>query len=191
MKRDDIRNLLGEKVSEEDITNLLNTFHTAEKAKNDEIASLKSENAKYSDYDTIKQQLDAINLAKMTEQERLEADKKATAEALKNAKIIYNTAKVKEILAGEVVNDELIAKLVSDSEETSVASANALKATLTALKDDVAKKTKESLVTADLKPSMPNVNPNDEVMTFDKFSKLSAVEQEKFIAEHPEEFEKL
>ena len=43
----------------------------------------------------------------------------------------------------------------------------------------------------DLKPSISNVNQNEDVMTIDKFSNLSAEEQEKFINEHPEEFEKL
>lgn len=191
MKRENVRAILGESITEEQVTSLLNAFHEAEKEKNNEISALKNENSKYSDYDSIKQQLNEINLAKMSEKERLEADKKATAEALKNAKIILNTAKVKEILAGEVINEELIKNLVSDNEELSVANANALKTTLSTLKETVAKQTKESLVNVDLKPSISNVNPNEEVMNIDKFNKLSAIEQEKFIAEHPEEFEKL
>ena len=191
MKRDDIKNILGENATEEQITNLLNAFHNSTKEAKDKIEELNNKLSKVSDYDTIKKQLDEINKANMTEQEKLEADKKLTAEKLKNAQIIYNTAKVKEILSGENVDEKLISNLVSDNEEFSIANANALKQTLTNLKESVEKKTRESLTTADLKPSITNVVQGEDVMTFEKFSKLSASEQEKFIAEHPDEFEKL
>ena len=109
MKRDDIKNILGEDASEEQITNLLNAFHNSSKeAKNkiDELnAKLSDYDAKLSEYDDIKKKLDDINKANMSEQEKLEADKKLTAETLKKAQIIYNTAKVKEILSGENVDE--------------------------------------------------------------------------------------
>lgn len=191
MKRDDIKAILGEGATEEQITNLLNTFHNAEKTKDNEIARLNGEISKYSDYNDIKSKLTSIEQANMTEQQKMEADKKATAEYLKKAQVIYNTAKVKEILAGESVSDDLINRLVSDDESVSIASATALKQTLTNLKDNVAKQTKDSLMSIDLKPGITNVNPNQEVMTFEKFSNLSASEQEKFMTEHPEEFRNL
>lgn len=191
MKRDDIKAILGEGATEEQITNLLNTFHNAGKEKDNEIARLNGEISRYSDYNDIKSKLTAIEQANMTEQQKMEADKKATAEYLKKAQVIYNTAKVKEILAGENVSEDLINRLVSDDEATSIASATALKQTLSELKDNVAKSTKDSLMTADLKPTITNVNQNEEIMTFEKFSNLSASEQEKFMTEHPEEFEKL
>ena len=71
MKRDDIKNILGEGASEEQITNLLNEFHNSEKAKNDEIASLNDKLNKVSDYEDLKAKLDAIEKANMTEQEKL------------------------------------------------------------------------------------------------------------------------
>lgn len=191
MKRDDIKAILGEGATEEQITNLLNTFHNAGKEKDNEIARLNGEISKFSDYNDIKSKLTAIEQANMTEQQKMEADKKATAEYLKKAQVIYNTAKVKEILAGEAIDEALLSRLVSEDEASSIASANALKQTLSNLKDNVTKQTKDSLMTVDLKPGITNVNQNQEVMTFEKFSNLSASEQEKFMTEHPEEFEKL
>lgn len=191
MKRDDIKNILGENASEEQITNLLNAFHNSSKEAKNKIDELNAKLSQVSDYDDIKKKLDDINKANMSEQEKLEADKKLTAETLKKAQIIYNTAKVKEILSGESVDDNLISNLVSDNEEVSIANANALKQTLTNLKDSVEKKTRESLATANLKPSITNVNQGEDAMTFEKFAQLSAEAQEKFIAEHPDEFDKL
>ena len=104
MKREDIKNILGEGATEEQITNLLNAFHNSNKEEKNTITELQSKIANMSDYDSIKNQLDEINKAKMTEQEKLEADKQLTAQKLKEANIIYNTAKVKSILAGNVVN---------------------------------------------------------------------------------------
>ena len=191
MNRDKARILLGEGATEEQITNLLNEFHNSEKAKNDEIASLNDKLNKVSDYEDLKAKLDAIEKANMTEQEKLAEDKKQIEANLRNSKIIYNTAKAKEILAGENVDEELLKRLVTDDEASTIANANLFKQTLTNLKDSVEKKTRESLATADLKPGITNVNQCEDKMTFDKFSKLSADEQEKFINEHPEEFENL
>ena len=191
MSRDEAKKILGEGAPEEQITNLLNKVHLMEKGKNEEIANLKEQNSKYSDYDEIKNKLNAIEQANMTEQQRLEAEKQEIAKNLKESRIIVNTAKAKEILAGENIDEKLIATLVDDNLDSTIAKATMFKQTLTNLKDSVAKQTKESLTDIDLKPSITNVNQNDEVMTFDKFSKLSATEQEKFIAEHPDEFEKL
>lgn len=191
MKRDDIKNILGENATEEQITNLLNAFHNSTKEAKDKIEELNNKLSKVSDYDTIKKQLDEINKANMTEQEKLEEQKKEIEQNLKTSRIIVNTAKAKEILAGENIDDKLIASLVNDNLDDTIAKANMFKETLTNLKESVEKKTRESLTTADLKPSITNVVQGEDVMTFEKFSKLSASEQEKFIAEHPEEFEKL
>ena len=191
MKRDDIKNILGENATEEQITHLLNAFHNSTKEAKDKIEELNNKLSKVSDYDTIKKQLDDINKANMTEQEKLEEQKKEIEQNLKTSRIIVNTAKAKEILAGENIDDKLIASLVNDNLDDTIAKANMFKETLTNLKESVEKKTRESLTTADLKPSITNVVQGEDVMTFEKFSKLSASEQEKFIAEHPEEFEKL
>ena len=191
MNRDLARQILGEGATEEQITNLLNNFHNMEKVKNDEIATLKAENSKYSDYDAIKSKLNEIEKANMTEQEKLEQMKKETEMNLKNSRIIVNTAKAKDILAGLDLDDDTIAMLVSDDEAKTINNATKLKEKFDTLKANVEKQTKESLVVADLTPSISNVNQNEGAMTLDKFNDLSAEEQNKFIEEHPEEFAKL
>jgi len=198
MKRDDIKKILGENATEEQISNLLNAFHEKEsetkKQADDtkkEIDDLKKQLNKYSDYDTIKKQLDDINKANMTEQEKLEEQKKEIAENLRQSRIIVNTAKAKEILAGENVDEELLNRIVTDDVDTTVALANKFKDTLSLLKTNVEKQTRESLSTQDLKPSITNVTQDSGAMTLDKFYELSAEEQDKFVEEHPDEFEKL
>ena len=198
MKRDDIKKILGENATEEQISNLLNAFHEKEsetKKQTDdtkkELDDLKKQLNKYSDYDTIKNQLDDINKANMTEQEKLEEQKKEIAENLRQSRIIVNTAKAKEILAGESVDEELLNRIVTDDTDTTIALANKFKETLSTLKTNVEKQTRESLSTQDLKPSITNVTQDGGAMTLDKFYDLSAEEQDKFIEEHPDEFNNL
>ena len=115
MNREKAREILGENASEEQITNLLNQWHIEESSKVKDLESkvndLTNENNKYSDYDSIKKQLDDINKANMTEQEKLAEKQKEIDENLKNSRIIVNTAKAKDILAGLNVSDSIIAKL--------------------------------------------------------------------------------
>ena len=197
MNREEARKILGEGATEEQITNLLNSWHIQESAKVKELETqvnnLTEQNSKYSDYDSIKKQLDDINKANMTEQEKLEQMKKETEANLKNSRIIVNTAKAKEILTGLDLDDELISLVVSDNADKTIANANKLKAKFDSQKDIVAKQTKETLINVDLKPTVSNVNPNNDgiIDTFEKFGALSAAEQEKWINEHPNEFENL
>ena len=190
MNRDEAKKILGENATEEQITNFLNNYHLNENAKmkelQDKLNALKNENSKYSDYDTIKTKLNEIEQANMTEQQKLEQMKKETENNLRESRIIVNTAKAKEILAGENIDEKLITSLVDDNLENTIAKATMFKQTLTNLKDSVAKKTKESLVNADLKPTIPNVNPNENVIdSFEKFANLSAEEQDKWLHENP------
>ena len=195
MTRDEAKKILGESATEEQITNFLNNYHLNENAKvkelQDQLDALKSENSKYSDYDTIKTKLNQIEQANMTEQQKLDQMKKETENNLRESRIIVNTAKAKEILAGENIDEKLIASLVDDNLENTIAKATMFKQTLTNLKDSVAKQTKESLVNADLKPTIPNVNPNENVMTLDKFGNMSAEEQNKWLQENPNGLENL
>lgn len=189
MNRDEAKKILGENATEEQITNFLNNYHLNENAKlkelQDQLDALKSENSKYSDYDAIKSKLTAIEQANMTEQEKLEQMKKEYESNLRESRIIVNKAKAKEILAGENIDDKLIDSFVNDNLDDTIAKVTMFKQTLTNLKDSVAKQTKESLVNADLKPSIPNVNPNTDVMTLDKFGNMSAEEQNKWLQENP------
>ena len=190
MNRDEAKKILGESATEEQITNFLNNYHLNENAKmkelQDQLNVLKDENSKHSDYDEIKSKLDAIEQANMTEQQKLDQMKQETEKNLRESRIIVNTAKAKEILAGENIDEKLINSLVDDNLENTIAKATMFKQTLTNLKDSVAKQTKESLVNADLKPSIPNVNPNENVIdSFAKFANLSAEEQDKWLQENP------
>jgi formamidopyrimidine-DNA glycosylase len=188
MTRDEARKILGEEATEEQITNLLNNFHIQESNKvkelENQINSLTATANKYSDYDEIKKQLDDINKANMSEQEKLEAQKKEIETNLKNSRIIVNTAKAKEILAGLDLDDDIISLVVSDDETKTISSANKLKAKFDMQKENVAKETKESLINIDLTPSISNVNQND-TMTLDKFDNMSAEEQIKWLDENP------
>jgi len=195
MNRDEAKKILGENATEEQITNLLNNYHVQESAKVKELESkvnnLTQENSKYSDYEEIKKQLDDINKANMSEQEKLEQQKKEIETNLKKSRIIVNTAKAKEILAGLDLDDDIVSLVVSDDEAKTISSANKLKAKFDSQKEMVTKATTESLTKIDLTPTMSNVNQNDGAMTLEKFGDLSAEEQAKFISEHPQEFQNL
>lgn len=195
MNRDEAKKILGENATEEQITNFLNNYHINENTKlkelQDQVNALKSENSKYSDYDTIKSKLTQIEQANMTEQQKLDQMKQEYEKNLRESRIIVNKAKAKEILAGENIDEKLIENFVDDNLESTIAKVTMFKQTLTNLKDSVAKQTKESLVNADLKPSIPNVNPNQDVMTLEKFGNMSAEEQNKWLQENPNGLENL
>ena len=205
MTREDCRKILGEEATEEQITNMLNNFHIQESAKVKELEKqlngLKEENSRHSDYDDIKKQLDDINRANMTEQEKLEQMRKEAEQMRKEAekelissRITNNTAKAKEILAGITLDDDIIQSLVSDNLDVTIAKATKMRDFVNSTKEVVAKETKESLTSLNLDPTLPNVNQNeanDVIDTFEKFGKLSAEEQNKWISEHPNEFENL
>lgn len=197
MTREEAKKILGEGATEEVITNFLDNYHIEESSKvkdlENKINNLTQENSKYSDYDSIKKQLDDINKANMSEQEKLEQMKKEAETNLKNSRIIVNTAKAKEILAGLDLDDDTISLVVSDDEMTTINRANNLKTKFDTMKESVAKQTTEALMSANLKPNISNVNQktDDIIDSFEKFGKLSAEEQTKWMNEHPEEFSKL
>ena len=195
MTRDEAKKILGEGATEEVITNFLDNYHIEESAKVKDLESklnnLTQENSKYSDYDAIKKQLDDINKANMTEQEKLEQMKKETEQNLKNSRIIVNTAKAKEILAGLDLDDDLISLVVSDDSDKTIASANKLKAKFDSQKEMVTKKTQEDLTKLNVQPTISNVTQNDNAMNFEKFSNMSADEQNKWLAENPNGLENL
>lgn len=194
MNREKARQILGENATEEQVTNFLNEWHNSKKEEQKQyetqLNELQNKINQYSDYDNIKAKLDEINKANMTEQEKMEQQRKEIETNLANSRKIYNKAKAMEILAGENVDEKIIDSLVTDNLDTTLATINALKTNLTAIKDGVAKNTKESLTTLDLTPTMTNVPQND-VMTMEKFMDLSAEEQDKFVNEHPTEFQNL
>ena len=195
MTREEARKILGEGATEEQINNLLTNYHVDESSKIKEleakINTLKNDNSKYSDYDEIKKQLDDINKANMTEQEKLEEMKKEIEKNLKDSRITKNEAIARKILAETNISENLLARLIDEDEQTTINNANEYLNSYNSIKDEVAKKTKEDLTTLNINPSISNVNQNENAMTFDKFRTLSVDEQNKFAEEHPEEFENL
>lgn len=185
MKREE---LLAKGYTEEQVTDLLNTFHSI----NSENKLLKNEVEGKQDLINqnleLQRQLDEINKANMSEQEKVEAMRKETEKNLTEARKVYNKAKVKEVLAGYDVEDELINSLVTDDEKTSLTSANILKARLDTIIANTTKKVQDNIASLDVKPTASNVPQETEGMNFEKFSQLSAAEQEKFINENPDVF---
>lgn len=192
MTRDEIKRILGEGATEEQITNTLNALHNQTNALKKELEDVKANQNKYSDYDAIKKQLDDINKANLSREEQLALKEKEAEERLRNAKITENTAKVKETLAGLDIGDDVIGKIVSEDLDSSVKLAQALVDKFNLVIDSTKKKTEEELANLNVKPGLSNTDPNnDGQMTWEKFSKMSQEEQNKFAEEKPEEFANL
>ena len=190
MTRDEAKKILGENATEEVITNFLNNYHIDESNKikelQNQVNSLNEQSKKYGDYDAIKKQLDDINKANMSEQEKIEAMRKETELNLKNSRITVSRAKAKEILAGENISDEEIEDLISDDLDKTIARVNRWKALIDNIKSNTEKMTTEKLTNVDLKPTMTNVNQNENAtMTFEKFADMSTEDQNKWLAENP------
>lgn len=193
MKRED---LLAKGYTEEQVTDILNTLHSVSKDKDKQIADLQSEvltkDEYVTKYNAAQHQLDEMNKANMTEQEKFEAMKKETEANLRNSKIIVNKAKAKEILSGLDIDESLIDTLVSEDEQATINNANLLKNRFTTFKDTVEKQTRESITNLNVKPETTNVPQQDDgVMTLDKFYKMTNEEQIKFVNENPGAIENL
>lgn len=193
MKREE---LLAKGYTEEQVTDILNTLHSVSKDKDKQIADLQSEVLTKGEYETkynaVQHQLDEMNKANMTEQEKFEAMKKEAETNLRNSKIIVNKAKAKEILSGLDIDENLIDTLVSEDEQATINNANLLKNRFTTFKDTVEKQTRESITNLNVKPDTTNVpQQDDNVMTLDKFYKMTNEEQIKFVNENPGAIENL
>ena len=136
MKREE---LLAKGYTEEQVTDILNTFHGInkenEKLKGELIQKAEIE----SKYNEANAKLEEINKANMTEQEKLEAMKKETEANLKKSKVLLNKTKAQNILVGLDIDDELIDTLVTDDEKTTLDNANRLKARFDIFKDNDSK----------------------------------------------------
>lgn len=193
MKRED---LLAKGYTEEQVTDILNTLHSVSKDKDKQIADLQSEVLTKGEFETkynaAQHQLDEMNKANMTEQEKFEAMKKEAETNLRNSKIIVNKAKAKEILSGLDIDESLIDTLVSEDEQATINNANLLKNRFTTFKDTVEKQTRESITNLNVKPETTNVpQQDDNVMTLDKFYKMTNDEQIKYVNENPGAIENL
>lgn len=191
MTREKAKQMLGENATEEQVTNFLNEFHNEMKVKETEITKLNSKLSEQSDYNELKQKLDDIERANMTEQEKIAEMRKKAEKDMKEAREIKNKAKASQILAGLNLSDDIINSLVREDEEATILNATNLKNQIDAMTAETIKKTKEELTTLDVKPNISNVNQQDDTMTWEKFEKLSQDEQNKFATEHPDEFNNL
>lgn len=180
--------LIEKGYSEEQVTDILNMYHqlNAETKKaNEQVAQTKEQAA------ALQKQLDDINKANMTEQEKFEQMKKETELNLANSKKIYNKAKVKEILAGYDIEDDIINNFVSEDETSSINGANLFKSRLDTIIANTTKQVQEKISNIDVKPNATNVPQESTGMTLDKFKKMTMTEQVEFKRNNPEAYENL
>lgn len=187
MKREE---LLEKGYTEEQVTDLLNAFHSVNnevKKENESLRkALESKSALEEQNKTLQSQLDAINEANLTEQEKIAKEREEADKYLSNAKKINNTAKAKEILAGLDIDDTLVATLVSDDEQTTIANANLLKNKINAVREVAITTTKEQLANLDVKPNPTNIPQDDAGMTLEKLNSMSLTDQLMFKRENPD-----
>jgi hypothetical protein len=188
MKREE---LLAKGYTEEQVTDLLNTFHSI----NSENKLLKNEVQAKQDLVNqnleLQRQLDEINKANMSEQERITKEKADADKYYSDAKKIYNTAKAKEILAGLDIDEQLITTLVSEDENATINNATLLKNRLESLKESTIKQTKESIANLDIKPTPTNIPQENNVMTVEKFNSMTLSDQVMWKKENGQEYEQL
>lgn len=197
MSREEVKKMLGENVTDEQVTNILNAIHQEKSRADNAEQKLNAQNLINQEneekYKALESKLDELEKEKMTETEKLELQKKETEKNLIESKKILSKAKAQEILSAVGITDEDIIKtVISDNIDTTISSATILANKFKTIQEETIKKTKQELANLDIKPAPSNVPQGEnEGMTLDKFYNMSAQEQEKFISENPEEFEKL
>lgn len=194
MRRED---LISKGYTEEQVTELLNLFHSENQETTKENERLKGElagaNEKIAGYSNMEKEYNQYKQSQMTEQEKFEAMKKETERNLAMSKRVYNEAQAKTILA-EIggVDESVLSSIVSEDSEKTVTNANALVNMFKTREQETIKKTKEQIQNTNILPNPSNV-PDDKgiITTFEEFDKLPYEEQDKFQREHPKEFENL
>jgi ribosomal protein S4 len=142
MKREE---LLAKGYTEEQVTDILNTFHSISSENKLLKNEVEGKQEIINQNLELQRKIDEINQASMSEQEKVEAMKKETEKNLAESRKVYNKAKVKEVLAGYDVEDELINSLVTDDEKTSLNSANILKSRLDTIIANTTKKVQDNI----------------------------------------------
>jgi DNA repair ATPase RecN len=180
MQRED---LLAKGYTEEQVTDYLNMYHNLQsevKKANEQLTQSKAL------ADGLQKQIDDINNANLSEQEKLVKERQEADAYMSNAKKIYNTAKAKEILAGYEIEDDIINSFVSDDENVTLASANLLKSRLDTIIANTTKKVQDNIAAKDVRPAASNVPQEDDRMTREKYLKMSLTEQVMFKRENPD-----
>lgn len=206
MNREEVKKLLGESATEEQISAVLDKFHTEQKELRTQVSTLQTNvtnltntNVELTEY---KNKYTELEKANMTKEQLLEAREKEISgklqeleEKSKKANLLTNSIKAKSILVGAGIGekeaDELVNSIVREDENATIASAELLATQFRTIEENTAKKTKEELLTTNIKPNPSNVTGGSQTMTKENFLKLSQAEQDKFIKENPEEFYKL
>jgi len=192
MKRED---LLAKGYTEEQVTDLLNSFHSANNEVKKENENLRKELESKSAFEQkakeLQQQIDAINEQNLTEQEKIAKERAEADKYLSDAKKINNTAKAKEILAGLDIDDTLIATLVSDDENATINNATLLKTKIENVKEVAITTTREQLANLDVKPNPTNISQKDTGMTLEKLNSMSLTDQLMFKRENPDVYAEL
>jgi hypothetical protein len=199
MNREEVRKLLGEGATEEQVTAVLDKFHAEQGNLTKQVATLQNQVTDLTTEKTellgYKAQIAEIEKSKLSEQEKIELQRKELAQKNKDANLLINSIKAKSILVGagigEAEADELVATIVKEDEQATIASATLFVNQFNSIKENTAKQTREELANVNLKPTPTNIPPNSNAMTWDKFSEMSVEEQNKFAEEHPEEFNNL
>lgn len=194
MRRED---LISKGYSEEQVTELLNLFHNENQETTKENERLKGElagaNEKIAGYSNMEKEYNQYKQSQMTEQEKFEAMKKETEKNYAMSRRVYNEAQAKTILAAiGGVDESVLASIVSEDSEKTIANANALVNMFKTREEETIKKTREQIQNTNVLPKPSNV-PSGEglITTFEEFDKLPYEEQDKFQREHPKEFENL
>jgi len=199
MNREEVRKLLGEGATEEQISAVLNKFHTEQKNLNEQVTTLQgqvnnltTEKTELLGYKTRVEEIERANLSK---EEQLQLKEEELNKKMAQADILQNSIKAKSILVGAGVSEEeadkLVASIVKADEQATIDSATLFANQFNNIKEVTAKQTREELANLDLKPNPSNIPPNSKAMTWESFSKLSAKEQAEFAEKNPEEFAKL
>ena len=200
MKRE---TLLEKGYTEEQVTELLDLWHSSNANLTSENEKLKSDlgnanetisglNQKVSRLSKMQEELNTIKQSQLSDEEKRKLALEDAEKAKREANVILNTAKAKEILS-EVggVDDAMLQAIVSDNSDATISNATNLLNLLKAREENVVKATTEKLSSLDVKPNPSNNLNQGTEMTWEKFDSLSSEEQNKFAEEHPDEFKNL
>ena len=148
---------------------------------NGKIEELSSYKTKYEEYEN----------SKLTEQQKIEKMQKEAQEMLKKAKVVSNTAIVKNLFAEADLKgneiEELVAGIVSDDEKVSRESAQKHITLLKKVAEDIAKTQYNSALNNMPKPKQDN--GNSATVTLEQFQKMSFSEKLKLKSENPKLWE--
>lgn len=142
----------------------------------------------------LQKNINELESKNMTEAEKKQKAEQDLAEKISTYQKLTNTVKAKEILLnGGIPSEELeeiVANIVSESEENTVASANSLVDLFKKTVENTSKKVKEELLNNNPKPPASNGGEGNEELTQEKFDKMTYTEMMKLAETNPEQFNK-